>query len=244
MARSLLVGSLNLESADAVFEAVGATLGDEVRRVPDGETGDRLGLDLLARPRIAATETLARTEPAGASTSTTIFPQYGPREGVAPEDVVFADLGYADDALASYERFDDVGRSVRMLPQDVRFQVALPTAYMALMSYIDLEHRDALAPRLRARARPRDRTHARRSSRRTAWRSSGTRRARSRSPKACRRRSPGASTTWPPSSGAWRRSSPTASSWASTTATATRRTPRPATASTGWSRGTPARWCA
>src|SRR5205807_10613749 len=36
-----LVGSVPLASADEVFRAVGAALGDHVRRIPDGETGPR-----------------------------------------------------------------------------------------------------------------------------------------------------------------------------------------------------------
>ena len=38
----LLVGSVPLADAEAVFRAVGQTLGARVRRIPDGETGGRL----------------------------------------------------------------------------------------------------------------------------------------------------------------------------------------------------------
>ena len=37
----LLVGSVALQSAEDVFRTVSATLGDRVRRIPDGETGPR-----------------------------------------------------------------------------------------------------------------------------------------------------------------------------------------------------------
>ncbi len=39
----LLVGSVSLASAAEVFEAAGTALGDLARRIPDGETGIRLG---------------------------------------------------------------------------------------------------------------------------------------------------------------------------------------------------------
>ena len=35
----LLIGGVNLESAEEVFKAVGGMLGDSVPRIPDGETG-------------------------------------------------------------------------------------------------------------------------------------------------------------------------------------------------------------
>jgi hypothetical protein len=145
MARSLLVGSLNLDSADAVFDAVGATLGEDVRRVPDGETGDRLGWIFSLAPRIAAVDTLEVTPQGWGEAIDHHFDQYRPRAGVAAQDVVFGSLGYAEDALASYERFDAAVRR-GVLPGDVRFQVALPTAYMALMAYVDIDYREALTP--------------------------------------------------------------------------------------------------
>ena len=37
----LLLGSVALENAEAVMAAVAETLGDAVRRIPDGETGPR-----------------------------------------------------------------------------------------------------------------------------------------------------------------------------------------------------------
>lgn len=144
-ARSLLVGSLNLESADAVFAAVGATLGSDVQAVPDGETGDRLGWIFSLAPRFAAVEALEVTPQGWGEQIGHHFDQYRPRAGVTAEDVVFGNLGYAEDALASYERFDDAVRR-GVLPAGVRFQVALPTAFMALMAYVDIEHREALTP--------------------------------------------------------------------------------------------------
>lgn len=146
MARSLLVGSLNQDSADEVFATVGRTLGGAVGRVPDGETGDRLGWIFSLMPRIDASPDLARTDDSwGSDTISHAFPQYRPRAGVAPEDVRFGNLGYADDALASWQRFKAaVERGA--LPADVRFLIALPTAYMALMAYVEEEHREPLAP--------------------------------------------------------------------------------------------------
>ena len=38
----LLVGSVPLTNAEQVFRAAGAILGHHLRRIPDGETGERL----------------------------------------------------------------------------------------------------------------------------------------------------------------------------------------------------------
>src|SRR4051794_4605335 len=155
MARSLLVGSLNLESPAAVFAAAGAALRHDVARVPDGETGERLGWIFSLAPRFAA---VAALELAPASWGEHIdhrFDQYRPREGVAPEDVEFGNLGYADDAIASYACFRDAveGGTLR---GDTRFQVALPTAFMAVMAVVARDPRAARTPAYgRARARGR-----------------------------------------------------------------------------------------
>ena len=146
MARSLLVGSVNLESADAVFDAVGRILGDDVSRVPDGETAERLGWIMSLEPRIAAVEALERSARTwGEAEIDHPFPQFRPRAGTVADKVRFANLGYAEDAVASYERFASaVERGA--VPRGVRFQVSVPTAFMAVMAYIDLPFRDALLP--------------------------------------------------------------------------------------------------
>ena len=114
--------------------------------MPDGETGDRLGWIAALEPQIAATDGLERTPQTWGETETRhSFSLFGPAPGVRAEDITFANLGYADDAIASYARFAAaVDRGT--LADDMRFQVSLPTAYMALMAYIELEHRDALTP--------------------------------------------------------------------------------------------------
>jgi hypothetical protein len=139
---------MNLSSADAVFEAVGATLGGDVRRVPDGETGDRLGWVMHLERRFAAIETLERSAGSwGGDFLGHAFPQYRLRPGVPPETVRFGNLGYADNALASYERFASaVDRGT--LPEGVRFQVSIPTPFVILTDYIEVGLRDALLPEL------------------------------------------------------------------------------------------------
>jgi len=150
MADSLLVGSINLDSAEEVFAAVGEHLKDEVSRVPDGETGDRLGWIFSLAPRIKAVpdlESANKTYGDGHAVDMR-FEVFRMKEGVKADEVEFGNLGYADDALASYEFFKSAVDN-GTLKRGTRFLVSLPTAYMALLAYIDVEERDALYPAYR-----------------------------------------------------------------------------------------------
>jgi hypothetical protein len=121
----LLLGSVPLKSPTAVFEAVAAALGGLVRRIPDGETGERLfgitfqgervrgakGVDLLSE----------RTMLDG-----TRRPVLAAKPGASTAAVKFAEAGYAEAALKSYAEFARL-REAGTIPADVRFQVSLPT---------------------------------------------------------------------------------------------------------------------
>ncbi|MBV9195859.1 MAG: hypothetical protein JO168_17110 [Solirubrobacterales bacterium] len=120
-----LVGSVPLGSADEVFKTVARHLGHHVRRIPDGETGDRqqwvqfqLGV-LGSRPEF---ELIENPAPGWEN----LPPTLKLREGVSPDDVDFSGLGYARVASESHARFawlQDEGT----IPAGVRFQVSMPT---------------------------------------------------------------------------------------------------------------------
>ena len=120
-----LVGSVPLDDAEQVFRTLGAKLPRHVRRIPDGETGDRqqwvqfqLGV-LSARPEF---EMIHNDAPGWEN----LPPSLKLRDGVSPEEVDFANLGYADVARNSFAIFDRL-QSEGTLPANVRFQVSLPT---------------------------------------------------------------------------------------------------------------------
>ena len=165
-----------------------------------------------------------------------------PAPGVRAEDITFANLGYADERdrlICALRRRS----GPRHLADDMRFQVSLPTAYMALMAYIELEHRDALTPAYkRALGREVSRIVDSIPAHRLAiqWDCP------------CEvgiTEQVGPPNTWTlddvaADSAGWRRCCPPRSSWAITIATAIRPMKRAGTASTGWSPTTRARWCA
>ncbi|BBG00976.1 MULTISPECIES: hypothetical protein [Pseudonocardia] len=135
---ALLVGSVNLDNADEVFDTVGRHLGGLIRSVPDGETGDRLGwvmwqCDRLRRiPELDVVQALEFTSPGTGRVETTTF--LAPADGVDLRDVRLGPLGYADHALRSYRSFVAAKRS-GALPDEVRFQVSLPTPMMLAMLF-------------------------------------------------------------------------------------------------------------
>lgn len=120
-----LVGSLPLDDAEQVFTHVARALPQHVRRIPDGETGDRqqwvqfqLGV-LGARPEF---ELFANEAPGWENLPPTL--KLVP--GVSPDDVDFGELGYCALARDSFTVFDRLQRD-GVIPAEVRFQVSLPT---------------------------------------------------------------------------------------------------------------------
>jgi hypothetical protein len=145
-----LVGSVPLTDADEVFQTACDVLGDRLERIPDGETGDRHEWIHFQMPIIAATPGIASIEysvpdavelPPDAPRTRVA---YGLAEGVDAGSLRFGNLRYADEAIASYERFRAL-KEDGVIPDHVRFQVSLPTA-LAVMAWIVPPDRPAIEP--------------------------------------------------------------------------------------------------
>lgn len=140
---ALLVGSVPLANAEEVFRAASEIVGDRVRRIPDGETGDRLNWigwqygALVAQPHIEAVP----PDPAHYAP----LPQVKIAAEVAPDSLAFGRLGYADAAKASYATFKRL-RADGTIPAGVRFQVSLPTPLAPVTAFVVLEDRAAVEP--------------------------------------------------------------------------------------------------
>jgi hypothetical protein len=129
----LLVGSVPLSSAEEVFEAVSSELGTFVKRIPDGETGPRsLWIVCQGEPmkNTQGLEVGGERQLQGGIRN----PRYKIKEGLQPEDVKFGQLGYADNALKSYEIFKRL-QGLGKIPRDVRFQVCLPTPLAVVYAF-------------------------------------------------------------------------------------------------------------
>jgi len=121
-----LVGSVGLPSGADVFHTCGGILGRRLQRIPDGEPGGRRLWISWQIPLLRACpffQLAAAPQQPGQ-----IFGLLKLADGVDPEEVRFDELGYALEARASYQDFLEA-KARGDLPQQVRFQVSLPTPY-------------------------------------------------------------------------------------------------------------------
>jgi hypothetical protein len=129
----LLVGSVPLADAGAVFGAASRALGAAAKRLPDGETGRRSNWIAWQRAAFAAVPALV--ESAAREREYQLFPPYTLREGSRIGEVRFGELGFATEALASWAVFRDMKARGEIAP-GTRFQVALPTPWAPVYSFI------------------------------------------------------------------------------------------------------------
>ncbi|CAM5295887.1 hypothetical protein [Leifsonia shinshuensis] len=141
-----LVGSVNLPDAATVFRTVSEHLGDRLRRVPDGEVGERFYWIQFQTKRFDTMAGLSRI-PVEPYYLREVFDGRPFRldDGVAASDLVFPDLGYAKAALASYGEFARQ-RAAGVIADGTRFQVSLPTPAAVIGAFVVPEDRAALEP--------------------------------------------------------------------------------------------------
>ena len=136
-----LVGSIGLDSVEEIFRTVGSLLGPRLRRVPDGEVGPRRLWITFQYPLLRSSPYL-RPDPSGEVRPTSRLPKLCLAEGVSPSEASFGELGYAREAKGSYLDFC-AARERGELPQNVRFQVCLPTPMGVIYAFCT--ERDLLA---------------------------------------------------------------------------------------------------
>lgn len=138
-----LVGSIPLGSAEEVFRAAAGTLGDRLRRMPDGETGPRSDWIVWQYP-VFSSRPQFEVGPPGAS-SYRALPQLRLRPGEPLDDMSFDKLGYAMTALASYRTFAQLKRDGQV-PPACRFLVSLPTPVAPVSAFVALEDQATIEP--------------------------------------------------------------------------------------------------
>src|SRR6185295_2315111 len=138
----LLVGSVPLGSAEEVFRTASTVLGERLRRIPDGETGERtnwiywqLGM-FASHP--AFEMVISKSDDAYQA-----IPRVRRRPGASGQAITFDRLGYADAAKASYAVFKRL-KQEGAIPAGVRFQVSLPTPLAPVNAFIALEDQAAV----------------------------------------------------------------------------------------------------
>ena len=147
-----MVGSIPLADETEVFTTVGSILPNHLRRVTDGETGERGKWVFWQR--------LSTLDPHPAF-ETVPLPEghYPPREGlrrlrddVDPASLTFPRLGYAEAATRSYATFTEL-RDRGTVPEHWRFQVDLPTPLALLLTDVSADTQLAVEPALERRWR-------------------------------------------------------------------------------------------
>jgi hypothetical protein len=151
-----LVGTVPYANTDEVFDALANTLGPLLKRIPDGETGQR-AYWITSQARILARD--PQFEPAGHNwdpDSGTVpqsgAPKYRLRKDVRAETATIPPLGYPEAARDSYERFKRLKAAGR-IPARMRFQVSLPTPMAFITGLLAPEAQAGLAPAFEARVR-------------------------------------------------------------------------------------------
>lgn len=150
-----LVGSVPLRDSETVFRTVGGLLGRHLLRCPDGETGVRTNWIAWQYSVLANTPGL---EPVPVGDRGYLRRQLvqlvahhargagglgvGGDTGVAPR---FGSLGYADAALGSFAIFYRLQRA-GVIPEQVRFQVSLPTPLAPISVFVRAEDREIVEP--------------------------------------------------------------------------------------------------
>ncbi|KZM36186.1 hypothetical protein OJAG_11450 [Oerskovia enterophila] len=129
-----LVGSVNLPTAEDTFRTVAAHAGTHLRRIPDGEVGERFHWILFQGARFEAVPGLARLP-----IDPVIVAGFDVRPhvldgSVAPGDLTFGELGYAAAATSSYADFARL-RDEGVIPVGTRFQVCLPTPLAPVVAF-------------------------------------------------------------------------------------------------------------
>ncbi len=128
-----LVGSAPYATAEEMFRAAAAHLGAHLRRLPDGEVGERDSWIKWQHARIGQSPQFRPVE---------VDPVYVPVapyalvDGVASaDDIELPDLGYTDAAIDSFKTFDRLTADGAIAP-GVRFQVGLPTPLSVASIYV------------------------------------------------------------------------------------------------------------
>ncbi len=137
-------GSVNLADAESVMREIASRVPAGLRRIPDGETGDRGNWIFFQMQRFMQMPTLVPARPIGAEDGDyEALPQLRLADGVEPDQVEWPNIGYADAYLASYRTFSAL-REEGVIPAGVRFQAEYPTPLASIGGYIVPEQQMAL----------------------------------------------------------------------------------------------------
>jgi hypothetical protein len=128
-------GSVNLADTETVMREITTRVPSGLRRIPDGETGDRGNWIFFQMQKFLQWPSLVTAHPHDNPAQDYEMPQVRLADGVDPADMTWPDLGYADVYLESYSTFAGL-RQQGVMPAGVRFQVQYPTPLASISAYV------------------------------------------------------------------------------------------------------------
>jgi hypothetical protein len=142
---ALLVGSINIPDAESAIRTASELLGAHLKRIPDGEVGDRFHWIGFQADRIGATPGIERVGDEPILQKGLDFRAVRIADGVDAETLELAPLGYAESALESWQVFARLQDAGEVGP-DVRFQVSLPTPAAVVAAFVPADQRERFEP--------------------------------------------------------------------------------------------------
>jgi hypothetical protein len=131
-------GSVNLPDAETVMREISSRIPDGVRRMTDGETGDRnywIQFQTRKFEQMPEFETVAVGQAYETTPDAPAMPQFRLTEGASAEMINWPNLGYADEYTKSFATFDRM-QNEGTIPADVRFQLQYPTPFASMAGTI------------------------------------------------------------------------------------------------------------
>lgn len=138
-------GGVNLADTETVMRELATRVPVGVRRIPDGETGDRQNWIFYQLQRFWQTPGLEQADSGDPEEGYQALPKVRLADGTTAEDIDWPDLGYAavyQDSYATFVRLRDEG----VIPAGVRFQAQYPTPLASISGWIVPEEQALLEP--------------------------------------------------------------------------------------------------
>jgi hypothetical protein len=141
-------GSVNLADAETVMREISKRIPNGMRRMTDGETGDRnywISFQTRKFEQMPEFETVSVGQAYETAPDAPPMPQLRLTEGASAEMITWPNLGYADEytnSFATFERMQNEGT----IPADVRFQLQYPTPLASVAGTFVPDDLPAVAP--------------------------------------------------------------------------------------------------
>lgn len=140
-------GSVNLSDAETVMREISSRIPNGVRRMTDGETGERnywISFQTRKFEQMPEFETVSVGRAYETAPDAPPMPQLRLTAGASAEMIDWPNLGYADEYSKSFATFERI-RNEGTIPAEVRFQLQYPTPLASIATTIAPEDLPAVA---------------------------------------------------------------------------------------------------